>query len=157
MKQYLIDRLVQTIFRFKQIENAFRSFSLTAERKNLGQTAPNASIAEVVVLKGIKDHVFDSGELTIPALLCISRAAVSQLLGGMEKNGYILREINKANRRKLSISLTEKGRAAAEEHEHKFMELLAEIVDRFGEKDMKQLIRLSSRFMDTIEEIKAEM
>jgi DNA-binding MarR family transcriptional regulator len=153
MKQYLIDRLVQTIFRFKQIENAFRAFSLTSTR----QTAPNASIAEVVVLKGIKDHVFDSGEVTIPDLLCISRAAVSKLLGDMEKNGYILREINKANRRKLSISLTEKGRAAIEEHEHKFMELFAEIVDRFGEKDMKQLIRLSSRFMDTIEEIKTEM
>jgi DNA-binding MarR family transcriptional regulator len=157
MKQYLIDRLVQTIFRFKQIENAFRAFSLTATRKTSRQTMPNVSIAEVIILKGIKDRVFDSGKVTIPDLLCISRAAVSQLLGGMEQNGYILREINKANRRKHSLSLTEKGRAAVEEHEHKFMELLAEIVDRYGEKEMKQLIRLSSRFMDTIEEIKTEM
>jgi DNA-binding MarR family transcriptional regulator len=157
MKQDLIDRLIQTIFRFKQIENAFRAFSLTPARKTSRQTALNVSIAEVVVLKGIKDHVFDSGAITIPDLLCISRAAVSQLLGGMEQNGYILREINKANRRKHSLSLTENGRAIVEEHEHKFMELLAEIVGRFGEKDMKQFIRLSSRFMDTIEEIKAEI
>jgi DNA-binding HxlR family transcriptional regulator len=157
MKQYLIDRLIQTLFRFKQIETAFRAFSMTSTRKTSPQTEPNVSIAEVVVLKGIKDRVFDSGEVTIPDLLCISRAAVSQLLGGMEKNGYIVREINKANRRKHLLSLTEKGRAVVEEHEHKFMELLLEIVDRFGEKEMKQLIRLSSRFMDTIEEIKTEM
>jgi DNA-binding MarR family transcriptional regulator len=157
MKQYLIDRLIQTLFRFKQIETAFRAFSLTSTRGISSQNTASVSIAEVVVLKGIKDHVFDSGEVTIPDLLCISRAAVSQLLGGMEQNGYILREINKANRRKHSLSLTEKGCAAVEEHEHKFMELLAEIIDRFGEKDMKQLIRLSSRFMDTIEAIKTEM
>jgi DNA-binding MarR family transcriptional regulator len=157
MKQYLIDRLVQTIFRFKQIENAFRAFSLASTQKTPRQTMPNVSIAEVIILKGIKDHIFDSGEVTIPDLLCISRAAVSQLLNGMEQDGYILREINKANRRKHSLSLTEKGRAAVEEHEHKFIELLAEIVDRFGEKEMKQLIRLSSRFMDTIEAIKAEI
>jgi DNA-binding MarR family transcriptional regulator len=157
MKQYLIDRLVQTIFRFKQIENAFRTFSLTPLQKTSQQTASNVSIAEVVVLKGIKDHVFDSGEVTIPDLLCISRAAVSQLLNGMEQNGYILREINKANRRKHSLSLTQNGRTIVEEHEHRFVELLAEIVDRFGEKDMKQLIRLSGRFMDTIEKIKTEI
>ncbi|MDR1636464.1 MAG: MarR family transcriptional regulator [Treponema sp.] len=154
MKQYLIDRLIQTLFRFKQIETSFRAFSLTSTRGISSQNTASVSIAEVIVLRGIKDHIFDSGEITIPDLLCISRAAVSQLLGGMEENGYILREINKANRRKHSLSLTEKGRAAVEEHEHKFMELLTEIVTRFGEKDMKQLIRLSCRFIDTIEEIK---
>jgi DNA-binding PadR family transcriptional regulator len=130
---------------------------MTSTRKTSPQTEPNVSIAEVVVLKGIKDRVFDSGEVTIPGLLCISRAAVSQLLGGMEKNGYIVREINKANRRKHLLSLTETGKVLVEEHEHKFMELLFEIIDRFGEKEMKQLIRLSSRFMDTIEEIKTKM
>jgi DNA-binding MarR family transcriptional regulator len=56
-----------------------------------------------------------------------------------------------------SLSLTENGRAIVKEQEYKFIELLAEIVGRFGEKDMKQFIRLSSRFMDTIEEIKAEI
>jgi DNA-binding MarR family transcriptional regulator len=148
--------MIQTIFRFKQIETAFRVFSLTSMRETQSQITPAVSIAEVVVLKGIKDHIFDSGEATIPDLLCISRAAVSQMLGVMEQKGYILRDINKVNRRKQSLSLTEKGRTTVEEHEYKFKELLAEIVDRFGEKEMKQLIRLSSRFMDTLEKIRAE-
>jgi DNA-binding MarR family transcriptional regulator len=112
-------------------------------------------MAELIVLRGIKDNIFDSGEVTIPGLLRISRAAVSQMLGVMEQKGYITRDINKTNRRKQSLSLTEKGRAAVKEHEHRFMELLAEIIDRFGEKEMKQLIRLSIRFMDTLETIKA--
>jgi DNA-binding MarR family transcriptional regulator len=156
MKQYLIDRLIQTIFRFKQIEAAFRVIDMTSAQKT-PQAEPTVSIAEVVVLKGIKDRIFDSGEVTIPEFLCISRAAVSQLLGNMEKNGYIVREINKANRRKHLLSLTKKGRTTVEEHEQKFTDLLWEIVTRFGEKEMKQFIRLSSRFMDTIEEIKTEI
>jgi DNA-binding MarR family transcriptional regulator len=78
------------------------------------------------------------------------------MLGVMEQKGYIIRDINKANRRKQSLSLTEKGHAVVKEREHRFMELLAEIIDRFGEKEMKQLIRLFGRFMDTLETIKAE-
>jgi DNA-binding MarR family transcriptional regulator len=148
MEQDLINRLIHSVFRFKQIEMAFRVFSPAS--------APNVSMAEVVVLKGIKEHVFDSGELTIPDLLCISRAAVSQMLGVMEQKGYIIRDINKANRRKQLLLLTPKGGAIVEEQERKVMELLAEIVNRFGEKETKQFIKLSGRFMDIIEKIKTE-
>jgi DNA-binding MarR family transcriptional regulator len=157
MEQDLINQLTQAIFRFKQIENTFRLLNPAAAQGTSLQIAPNVTMAEVAVLKGIKNHVFDSGEVTIPNFLCISRAAVSQMLGVMEQKGYITRNINKANRRKQSLSLTEKGSAVIEEQEHQFMKLLAKIVDRFGEKEMKQLIKLSSRFLDTIGKIKTEV
>jgi predicted transcriptional regulator len=156
MKQALIDELVQTLFRLKQIETAFRTFSLTSARKTPPQHTPPVAITGFIVLKGIQDHVFDSGETTIPDVLCISRAAVSRMLGVMEKKGYILRNINEANRRKHSLSLTEKGIAAVERHEHRFTELLAEIIERFGEEELRQLTGLSGRFMETIGKIKAE-
>ncbi|MDR1948704.1 MAG: hypothetical protein LBQ38_04870 [Spirochaetaceae bacterium] len=75
----------------------------------------------------------------------------------MEQKGYITRDINKANRRKQSLSLTPKGSAAVEEQEQKAMALFAEIVEKFGEREMKQLIRLSRRLIDTIEKVKAEV
>jgi DNA-binding MarR family transcriptional regulator len=107
-------------------------------------------MAEFIVLKGIKDHTFDSGEISIPDLLCISRAAVSQMLGGMEHKGYIIREVNQENRRKQLLSLTETGDALVAEQEQKVMELLAEIASRFGERETKQLMKLSNRFMDML-------
>ncbi len=155
-KQYIIDSLIHSIFRFRQIEIACRSFSPVSGTDAL-QTEHNISMAEVVVLTGIKKNIFGNGDLTIPDLLCISRAAVSQMLGNMEEKGYIKREINKEDRRKLLLSLTKKGNAIVDEHERKVMELLLKIVDEFGEAKTKQLITLTTNFLDTVEKVKSEM
>jgi DNA-binding MarR family transcriptional regulator len=146
VEQDLLNQMIHSVFRFKQIETAFRAFCPNASE--------NVSVVEVFVLKGIKEHAFDSGELTIPDMLCISRAAVSQMLGGMEQKGFITRDINKANRRKQLLTLTPKGNAVVEEQEQKVMELLSGIVDQFGETKTKQFIKLSSRFMDILEKQK---
>jgi DNA-binding MarR family transcriptional regulator len=148
MEGDLKNKLVHSVFRFKQMAMAFRLFR--------PDSAGNVSIAEMAVLKGIKDRVFDSGGITIPGLLCISRAAVSQMLAAMEEKGYITRDINQANRRKQSLALTQKGGALVEKQEQKVELLLARIVDRFGEKETEQFIKLSDRFMDIIESIKTE-
>jgi DNA-binding MarR family transcriptional regulator len=146
MEKDLVNQMIHSVFRFKKIEIAFRVFC-----PNSGKSV---SIAEVLVLKSIKDHVFDSGKITIPALLCVSRAAVSQMLGVMEKKGLIIRDINKDNRRKHLLTLTPKGNTLIEEREQKVMELLSGIIEQFGETKTKQFIKLSNRFMDIIETIK---
>ncbi|WP_232616871.1 MarR family winged helix-turn-helix transcriptional regulator [Treponema primitia] len=140
--------MIHSVFRFKQLEMTFRVFH--------PGSGENVSMAELVVLAGIKNHTFEDGEVTIPDLLCISRAAVSQMLGVMEQKGFIIRDINKANRRKQLLSLTEKGSLVVEEQEQKAMALLSQVVDQFGERETKQFIKLSGRFMDIIEKIKPE-
>ncbi len=148
MEGDLINRMIHSVFRFKQLEMTFRVFH--------PGSGENVSMAELVVLAGIKNHTFEDGEVTIPDLLCISRAAVSQMLGVMEQKGFIIRDINKANRRKQLLSLTEKGSLVVEEQEQKAMALLSQVVDQFGERETKQFIKLSGRFMDIIEKIKPE-
>ncbi|MDR0878785.1 MAG: MarR family transcriptional regulator [Treponema sp.] len=157
MEQDLIDHLIQSIFRFKQIEMTFRGIKKPSAFLNSVEIAPNISMAEIAVLKGIESHIFDSGKLTIPDLLCISRAAVSQMLTVMEQKGFITRDINKTNRRKHTLSLTEKGRTILAEQKGNVENLFTEIIDQFGEKETKQLIKLSGRFMDIIEKIKMEV
>jgi DNA-binding MarR family transcriptional regulator len=46
--------------------------------------------------------------------LSVSKAAASQALGGIEKKGYVKREIDRSNRRKITITLTDAGRSALE-------------------------------------------
>ncbi len=46
--------------------------------------------------------------------LGVSRQAASQLIGTLVVRGYLSREINPADRRRLNIELTDRGRAAAE-------------------------------------------
>jgi DNA-binding MarR family transcriptional regulator len=149
MEGDLINRVIHSVFRFKQLEMAFRVFH--------PGSGENVSMAELVVLAGIKNHTFEDGEVTIPDLLCISRAAVSQMLGVMEQKGFIIRDINKSNRRKQLLSLTEKGGLVVEEQEQKAIELLSQVVDQFGERETKQFIKLSGRFMDIIEKLKPEV
>ena len=55
------------------------------------------------------------GRKELEDLLGISRQGLSELLGKMEKNGLILRQPSKNDRRTMSIRLTEQGRAAAQE------------------------------------------
>ena len=64
------------------------------------------------VLGGMANH-------RIPAVdmirgLGVTRQAASQLIDTLVIRGYLLREINPADRRRLNITLTDRGRAAAE-------------------------------------------
>jgi DNA-binding MarR family transcriptional regulator len=157
MEQTITNRLIYSVFRFKQIEMAFRFFRPGGTSPEFSGSPASISITELAVLKGIKDRTFESGEITIPDLLCISRAAVSQMLGVLEQKGYIIRDINKKNRRKQLLSLTEKGEAAVKEQEQKILELFEEIITQFGENKMERFIKLFSGFMDTIEKVKTGM
>ena len=58
------------------------------------------------------------------------------------KKKYITREIDAKDRRKVSISATPEGKAAAEQSKKKFDELWDEILTRFGEDNMRELLRL---------------
>lgn len=74
--------------------------------------------------------------------LLISKPAVSYILNSLEKKNYITRKIDLCDRRKISISITDEGRAAADQSMKKYYGIWAEIVRRFGENNMRQLIEL---------------
>lgn len=74
--------------------------------------------------------------------LHISKPAISYILNALEKKNYITREIDPKDRRKVSISATPEGKAAAERSMAHYNELWGEILSRFGEENMRQLIKL---------------
>jgi DNA-binding MarR family transcriptional regulator len=84
--------------------------------------------------------------------LAVSRAAVSQMLGSLEKRGYIRREIDLDNRRKIIITLTEQGETAVDEAKKKWDVLMSRIITRFGEKDTRNFTRLLDRFTEVVDE-----
>jgi DNA-binding MarR family transcriptional regulator len=119
-------------------------------------TDTDISLAELALMKGIMDKTLDSDGAKIQEALCIKKAAVSQMLGVLEKKGYITRDINKENRRKIILRLTKKGETLINKTEKKVNALLSEIISRFGETDIKQLIVLFERFADIVNGIKEE-
>ena len=83
--------------------------------------------------------------------LHISKAAISQIANNLEKKGYLIREINKENRRKLTVTLTPEGRKAMRQAETEFDKTLSEFFVILGENDSNEMVRLFSRFADIAE------
>jgi DNA-binding MarR family transcriptional regulator len=85
--------------------------------------------------------------------LSVSKAAVSQTLGSLEKKGYIERGIDRNNRRKILITLTESGAAALQNSTDTLDALTASLITRFGEADTANLITLVNRFAELVEDL----
>ena len=133
------DRLQEQFFSsmmcFKKLEAAF---SLECEMQ----------MNEMVILQSIAGTCCKECpcmNLDVPKMqkkLNISKPAISYILNTLEKKKYITREIDAKDRRKVSISATPEGKAAAEQSKKKFDELWDEILTRFGEDNMRELLRL---------------
>jgi DNA-binding MarR family transcriptional regulator len=88
--------------------------------------------------------------------LCISKAAVSQMLGTLEGRGFITREIDPNNRRTIIVKLTEEGCETIKRFELKFDSYTGIVIDRVGKKDTQEMIRLIYKLADIIRDIQNE-
>jgi DNA-binding MarR family transcriptional regulator len=78
--------------------------------------------------------------------LRVSKAAISQMLGNLENRKLVTRETDPENRRAIIVKLTKEGHEMIEHVEQVFGEHINMIIDRFGEKDTKEIIRLIYKF-----------
>lgn len=85
--------------------------------------------------------------------LFVTKPAVSQMYKSLEKKGYIQRETDKSDRRKVVVSLTPLGHEILQQVKEYFDSRLSEIIARFGEENTIQLIDLFSRFADISESL----
>jgi DNA-binding MarR family transcriptional regulator len=126
-------------------------------RTKLMATYTDIDLTALFVMKSLANNRPEAdGNIHLHELqdvLHISKAAVSQIAGNLAKKGYLLREISKENRRKLTITLTPEGREAMQKAEAEFDKMLSEFFVRLGENDSKEMVRLFSRFADIAEEL----
>ena len=85
--------------------------------------------------------------------LQVSKAAVSQMLGSLEKRRLITREPDPENRRTIIVKLTKEGYETIERFEAGFDRHIGMIVERFGETDTREIIRLIYKFADIVKEL----
>lgn len=88
--------------------------------------------------------------------LHISKPAVSQVLNGLEKKGYIVRSIDSGDRRKIIVTLTQDGEGALQDAVRCHNEVVNQVFSQFGEDNARLFIQLVNRLMDTLEEISAQ-
>lgn len=148
MDNELRDRLMHAMFRFKKVGMIF-------------PPGLDIHMGELFVMRSIDgncpfpDHPSPVSDL--PKHLMISKPAMSQLLNGLEKKGYLVREIDKADRRKISVTLTPKGQEILAATKDYADNMLDTVIARFGEENLLQLLALFTRLSDISEEVRQEM
>lgn len=83
----------------------------------------------------------------------ISKPAVSQTLNNLEKKGYIVREIDMNDRRKISVQPTSTGEEVLNRSSMTYDEKIKYIYEQFGQDDMDKLLELLNRLADLMDDL----
>lgn len=150
MNDELREQFFTAMMRFKKMDAAF-------------STECEIQMNELTILQSITGkcscgnctHV----NLDVPDIqerLQISKPAVSYILNTLEKKQYITRRIDPRDRRKISITATPEGMAAAEQASQKYEEMWNMLLTQFGAAQMQQLVALLTRLMELCEQLHCE-
>ena len=136
------DSFLSASFRFKKLDACYPSHCCIP-------------LNEWVVMDKITNGcVCTSSRLNVTEIqtcMHLSRPAISQILNSLEKKGYIIRDIDLSDRRKLYVTATPKGSAVLKETKVSYEQMLNEVVSKFGEEDKFQLIDYLNRLVDIYE------
>lgn len=118
------------------------------KRREQGPFDP--SKGEVPVLR----YLYENGAPAMPSAISqarqLSSARIANILAGLEKKGLVCRTTDENDRRKVLVTLTDKGRALAEERHREALEDTEWLLRQMGEEDAKELIRLEWKMTEII-------
>ncbi len=78
----------------------------------------------------------------------ISSARVAAILNNLEDKNLIERTIDKTDRRKIQVQLTNLGKAEANKYSKRALEHIVKMFKLLGKEDSKELIRIISKILD---------
>ena len=140
----LKDELIAAMHRFKKVGRSFPSgFGI-----NMG---------EFFVMDRIsRDMPCSSTDISASEMQNhpqFTKPAVSQMLNSLEKKGYVHREIDTNDRRRIVVTLTEAGKEVLKQGKTYFNNRMNQTIARFGEENTRQLISLVTRLTDITEDL----
>ena len=101
-------------------------------------------------------HIAKSSEQIIPSEISsaigISGARIAATLNSLENKGYITRRIDLSDRRRILVTLTEKGREQDETHRRQLSEIFEKILEKLGEHDAKEYIRITRKMAELFQQ-----
>ena len=103
---------------------------------------------EAFVLKyiSLRDEGVLPGEISNE--MDVSSARVAAALNKLEDKGFITRKIDKNDRRKILVEITQEGRRLAEKHQKVIVEEVADMLRYLGEDDAREYIRILGRLAE---------
>lgn len=119
------------------------------------------NMTELFVMKNLFLNLFNGTKRVdlaeIQSQTYITKAAISKMFTSLEKKGYLVRETDKSNRRKITVEITPCGKHVVEGAAKKADDVLNIVISRLGMKETCQLISLLNQFSDVVEEVRNEL
>lgn len=86
--------------------------------------------------------------------LGVTRSAVSQMVNKLEAQGIVKRVPDDVDRKIAYIELSDKALAYYDEEKNICCDFVGQIVEKMGEENLDQLMKLSDLFIETVENLK---
>jgi DNA-binding MarR family transcriptional regulator len=103
----------------------------------------------------ILNYLTQCGETALPSEISeksgSSTARIANALGVLEQKGLITRDMDKKDRRKIIVSITEKGKELIQNERDRLVNSELRIFRAMGEKDAAEFVRLQKRYLDLTE------
>ncbi|MGX7205381.1 MarR family winged helix-turn-helix transcriptional regulator [Enterococcus pingfangensis] len=100
------------------------------------------------------------GEPTNPKYLAealnLSTARIAAVLGNLEKRGLIIRTMDPDDRRRINVSLTERGKKVAKAEKQEMRNKVVRVFELMGEEDTKKYLELTAKFISYSKKISME-
>ena len=109
--------------------------------------------------KFVTYHLLHSGHALpseISEVMGISTARVAAALNSLEAKGFITREIDKEDRRKIIVSLTKEGKSRAQNQLDEHTLHMAKMLESLGEHDAKEYVRIQARLVENHKSMRAK-
>ena len=84
----------------------------------------------------------------------ISTARITAIIGSLEKKGYVVRETDVGDRRRIYIQLTENGKKQANDLYQEALENTIDFMKYLGEEDTRNLLRIVEKSKEYFLKIK---
>lgn len=107
----------------------------------------SGEVGIMIFLTNERNNVL-SGDLAQELGLSSGRIAIA--LKSLESKGFILRKTDLADKRKVIVSFTEKGKQFAETGKQKYLEDTAALLEYIGEHDAKEFVRILKKIAGII-------
>ena len=133
---------------YKNLAEQFFQTNYQMKKINHQQIIDESLRGEIFTLLFLRDRKNNVLPGEISEIMQISSARVASILNNLENKGFIERQIDKADRRRILVSLTSLGKENANAHYQEVINQICKMFEILGEKDAKEFIRIMNRILD---------
>lgn len=108
---------------------------------------------EMFILNHLHEIKGDAMPSELSAAMSASTARIAMALKSLEGKGLVLRNVDKTDRRKVKVTITEHGRELVKMHRSDIREKMEKILRELGEEDAKEYVRIAGRIIDISKEL----